>query len=85
MVTPEMLSELETVSIAAVDVGGTFTDLVAITSRGPVALKVPSTPAAPETGVLDAIARAGAAGAPLVHGSTVATNAILERRGAKTA
>ncbi len=85
MVTPEMPSELETVSIAAVDVGGTFTDLVAITSRGPVTLKVPSTPAAPEKGVLDAIAGAGAAGAPLVHGSTVATNAILERSGAKTA
>ncbi len=73
------------VTNAAVDVGGTFTDLVAITAEGPVALKVPSTPRAPERGVLEALAAAGATAAPLVHGSTVATNAILQRRGARTA
>lgn len=72
-------------TLAAIDVGGTFTDLLAIESGRLVALKVPSTPGAPERGVLDALQRAGAAGSALVHGSTVATNAVLERRGARTA
>ncbi len=71
--------------LAAVDVGGTFTDLIAVSPRGIATLKVPSTPENPERGVLDALALAGASGVPLVHGSTVATNAILERKGARTA
>src|SRR5262249_10779702 len=71
-----------------VEVGGTFTDLVAI-DRGRVRIaKVPSTPARPDEGALAAI---DAAELPLdlvtdlVHGSTVATNAILERKGARVA
>jgi N-methylhydantoinase A len=71
--------------IAAVDVGGTFTDLLAVVGDEIVALKVPSVPAAPELGVIDAMASACVLGAPLVHGSTVATNAVLERKGARTA
>ncbi len=70
---------------ASVDVGGTFTDLVAVSDDGLVALKVPSVPAAPELAVIDALELAGASGAPLIHGSTVATNAVLERKGARTA
>src|SRR5262249_31938132 len=71
-----------------VEVGGTFTDLVAI-DRGRVRIaKVPSTPARPDEGALAAI---DSAELPLdrvtelVHGSTVATNAILERKGAAVA
>jgi N-methylhydantoinase A len=72
-----------------IEVGGTFTDLVAIGADGAVTIaKVPSTPHSPDIGALAALDAAGiAAGAvaDLVHGSTVATNAILERRGARIA
>src|SRR5437899_10440360 len=68
-----------------VDVGGTFTDLVVLGPRGLVALKVPSTPDAPERGIWDAFDKAGLAAPPesLIHGTTVATNALLERKGAR--
>jgi N-methylhydantoinase A len=71
-----------------VDVGGTFTDLVALVDGGLVTAKVPSTPRDQARGVMRAIEVAGpAAGAAagFTHGSTVATNALLERRGARTA
>lgn len=73
----------------ASDTGGTFTDLVA--DDGTIA-KVPSTPADPGEAVRRGVAEvAGAAGASpaavdvLAHGTTVATNALLERRGARVA
>jgi N-methylhydantoinase A len=68
-----------------VDVGGTFTDLVALSPKGLIVTKVPSTPEAPERGIWDAYERAGLKVAPdtLIHGTTVATNALLERRGAR--
>jgi N-methylhydantoinase A len=68
-----------------VDVGGTFTDLVALGPRGMVVAKVPSTPDAPDRAIWDAY-RAARLGAPpevLVHGTTVVTNALLERKGAR--
>jgi N-methylhydantoinase A len=71
-----------------VEVGGTFTDLVAIDGDKVTVAKVPSTPSAPDRGALAAIEAAGltlATVADLVHGSTVATNAILERKGARIA
>ena len=67
-----------------VEVGGTFTDLVAIDGDRIRIGKVPSTPASPDEGALAAIESAGidlTAVTDLVHGSTVATNAILERKG----
>ena len=68
-----------------VDVGGTFTDLVSLGPKGVVVTKVPSTPDAPERGIWDAYDKAELKVPPgaLVHGSTVATNALLERRGAR--
>ncbi|WP_416896674.1 MAG: hydantoinase/oxoprolinase family protein [Minwuia sp.] len=70
-----------------VEVGGTFTDLVAIGPDGSLQVaKVPSTPSRPDEGALNAIEAAGldlAEVGDLVHGSTVATNAILERKGAR--
>jgi len=69
-----------------VEVGGTFTDLVSLDENGVHVTKVPSTPAAPEQGALAALEAAGLrldAVRDLVHGSTVATNAILERKGAR--
>jgi len=69
-----------------VDVGGTFTDLVAWDAAGRMeSCKVPTTPANPAEGVLHGIAtlapRTGA-WASLAHGTTMVTNAIVERRGA---
>ncbi len=71
-----------------VDVGGTFTDLVALSEGALVTAKVPSTPRDQSEGVMNAIQAAGVEAASvgaLAHGMTVATNALLERRGAKTA
>ncbi|WP_143527804.1 hydantoinase/oxoprolinase family protein [Rubrobacter xylanophilus] len=71
-----------------VDVGGTFTDLVALGSGDVITAKVPSTPRDQSEGVMRAVEAAGieaAAVAALAHGMTVATNALLERRGARTA
>ena len=70
------------VAVVGVDTGGTFTDLYA--SDGTV-IKVPSTPTDPSTAILDALARLNRPVDVLAHGTTVATNAILERKGARTA
>src|ERR671928_521180 len=71
-----------------VDVGGTFTDLMALSEGNLVTAKVPSTPKDQSVGVMNAIeaseVKPSAVGA-LAHGMTVATNALLERRGARTA
>ena len=78
-----------------VDVGGTFTDLVAIDSGGGATLaKVPSTPDDLSRGVLDGLAQLAARlrieratllsqTERIVHGTTVATNALLEHKGAR--
>src|SRR3712207_1671910 len=71
-----------------VDVGGTFTDLVALSVGHLVTAKVPSTPQDQSAGVMNSIETSevepGVVYA-LAHGMTVATNALLERRGARTA
>ncbi|HEY6316364.1 MAG TPA: hydantoinase/oxoprolinase family protein [Acidimicrobiia bacterium] len=61
-----------------VDTGGTFTDLVAEDGR---VVKVLSTPRAPADAVREALASLPAPASVLAHGTTVATNALLERRG----
>lgn len=72
-----------------IDVGGTFTDVVALehSSGTLMALKVPSTSGALARGVLDGLAQLPpqALQSTIVHGTTVATNAVLEGRGARTA
>ncbi len=68
-----------------IEVGGTFTDLVAVEGGTVLTAKVPSTPASPDLGAMHALDAAGLDPAgieELVHGSTVATNAVLERKGA---
>jgi N-methylhydantoinase A len=79
-----------------IDVGGTFTDLVAIGDTGGATLaKVPSTPDDPSRGVLEGLAALAATlgherhvllrqTEQIVHGTTVATNALLELKGART-
>jgi N-methylhydantoinase A len=77
-----------------VDIGGTFTDLVLAKPGGIHVAKVPSVPADPAQGVLDALGKAAAGQnlsvpellgrcAIFVHGSTIATNTLLEGKGAK--
>jgi N-methylhydantoinase A len=78
-----------------IDVGGTFTDLVAIDDAGaPTLAKVASTPEDPSLGVVAGLARLAellgfdrtsllAVTDRIVHGTTVATNALLERKGAR--
>lgn len=76
----------------AVDIGGTFTDVVLEGPKGRITTKVLTTPQAPEQGVIDGIeAVLGLAGLPagavglFIHGTTLATNALIERKGARTA
>lgn len=78
--------------VIGVDTGGTFTDFIYKTVRGWRVLKLLSTPDDPSRAVLEGLARiremTGASrslGRQVVHGSTVATNAILERKGVRTA
>ncbi len=73
----------------AVDIGGTFTDLVAYDDDTSelLGVKSPSTPPTFIEGVMNALEKAGIRPEEVVsfkHGSTIATNAIIERRGAKT-
>jgi len=70
-----------------VDVGGTFTDLVHLDGDEVRVAKVPSTPADQAEGILSALEAAAVDPATLtrfVHGTTVATNTVLERDGART-
>jgi N-methylhydantoinase A len=77
-----------------IDVGGTFTDLVLFSEESGtlVVEKVPSVPSDPAQGIMDGIGKIlGAAGADpsrvtyVAHGTTVATNTLLQRHGARTA
>lgn len=70
-----------------VDTGGTFTDFLLQDDSGELHLhKVLSTPAAPEKAILQSISDLGVDthGLRIIHGSTVATNAILEAKGVRT-
>ena len=72
------------VTRVGVDVGGTFTDLVAVAADGAIAVhKVATTPEDPAVGMFRAIESMSAPVELLVHGTTIATNALLERRGAR--
>ena len=75
-----------------VDIGGTFTDVVLEIDGEPFSTKVLTTYAAPENAIIDAMhqvcAKAGVSPSQIdqiIHGTTLATNALIERRGAKTA
>ena len=75
-----------------VDIGGTFTDVVLEKDGVPFSTKVLTTYTAPENAIIDGMhqvcAKAGVTPAQIdqiIHGTTLATNALIERRGAKTA
>lgn len=68
--------------LLSTDIGGTFTDFVLVDKGRLTAFKVPSTPHEPELAIRDGLHRC----APVTsfsHGTTLATNAVLERKGAK--
>ena len=75
--------------LIGIDVGGTFTDAVVLDAEGKVvmAFKLLSTPADPGTAVVAALQRIdaeiGVRGALVCHGTTVGTNTLIERKGAK--
>jgi N-methylhydantoinase A len=78
--------------LIGVDVGGTFTDVIAATGHGVRVQKVLSTPPGFQEGIVDGLrrliddlGRSPGDVAEIVHATTAATNAILERRGARTA
>ena len=75
-----------------VDIGGTFTDVAMETKGRIVSAKVLTTHAAPEQAILDGIVRvlalsgvAASEVSSVIHGTTLATNALIERKGARTA
>ncbi len=69
-----------------IDTGGTFTDFVVLENRQISIFKLPSTPHEADKALLEGLSRVVAQreGFLLQHGSTVATNALIERKGAKT-
>lgn len=76
--------------IVGIDVGGTFTDLFfsGDAKRPHLILKVPSTPQDPSIGLLNSLKAAGITADELdaiLHGTTIATNAVIERKGARCA
>jgi len=75
----------ETSCILGVDTGGTFTDFLLWDGENVRVFKRPSTPADPAIAIVAGLRETGFAPDEVVHGSTVATNAVLERRGAATA
>ena len=74
-----------TKTVVGIDVGGTFTDIAILEDGRLNVHKLPSTPHDPSRGILQGVAEIGVAEADFVHGSTVATNALLEAKGGRTA
>ena len=72
--------------IIGIDTGGTFTDFFWLDQDGSLqVLKEPSTPEDPSGAILNGLQRIEAHFSTIVHGTTVATNAVLERKGAHVA
>jgi N-methylhydantoinase A len=75
-------------NIVGVDIGGTFTDLVGVIEGAVVTSKTSTVPADPTAGVAESLRLADCEPrrlAELLHGSTIAINTVLERKGAETA
>jgi N-methylhydantoinase A len=75
-------------NIVGVDIGGTFTDLVGVIDGEVVTAKTSTVPADPTAGVAESLRLAHCEScrlAEILHGSTIAINTVLERKGAQTA
>ena len=73
-----------------IDTGGTFTDFVIIDGQEITSFKIPSTPGNPAAAIIEGLKQIASTKpdktiSEIVHGSTVATNALLEHKGARTA
>ena len=68
-----------------IDTGGTFTDFIRLDENGITVHKLRSTPQDPSRAILEGLRTLDALTADITHGSTVATNAVLERKGARIA
>ncbi|MCC6457372.1 MAG: hydantoinase/oxoprolinase family protein [Caldilineaceae bacterium] len=75
----------ESATLIGIDVGGTFTDFVVLDTMGLRVHKVPTTPDDQSQAIVAGLAALGISDGQIVHGMTVATNALLERKGARTA
>ena len=73
------------ITLVGIDVGGTFTDFVVLQDGRLRIHKVPTTPDDQSRAIVAGLQALNIAAAEIVHGMTVATNALLERRGARTA
>ena len=73
--------------LIGIDTGGTFTDFIVYKNGQIVCHKIPSTPEAPEKAIIEGLRylNINFRHSDLVHGTTVATNALLEGKGASTA
>jgi len=85
------MSSARTIRLA-VDIGGTFTDVALDARASRFTAKVLTTPEAPERGVMESVSAVVAKAACrlrdidlIIHGTTLATNALIERKGAVTA
>jgi N-methylhydantoinase A len=76
---------MQSTPLVGIDVGGTFTDFVALIDGQLRIHKTSTTPDDQSRGIVAGLRALGIEQAEIVHGMTVATNALLERRGAKTA
>ena len=93
MPTPDLTAEQQKARIRlAADIGGTFTDVVLETPLRRHSCKVLTTPRQPELAVMEGLDRLlqesgleGSAIEVFIHGTTLATNALIERKGARTA
>ena len=74
-------------TVVGIDVGGTFTDIAVLRDGQLTVHKLPSTPQNPTLGIVQGVGEVGAdiPTTDFVHGSTVATNALLEGKGSNTA
>ena len=74
-------------TVVGIDVGGTFTDIAVLQDGRLSVHKLPSTPQNPSLGIIQGVSEVGidTGAADFVHGSTVATNALLEGKGSRTA
>ncbi len=86
------MTSSEPINRLAVDIGGTFTDIALEASEKLFTSKVPTTPSSPEDGVLNGVQTVlDESGIKpekislIIHGTTLATNALIERKGARTA
>src|ERR1700719_172953 len=80
------MADTTSVTRIGVDTGGTFTDFVVIRGGKIEIFKELSTPQQPDDAIMKGIASIEhAPSKEIIHGSTVATNALLERKGARTA